>query len=266
MLSSSSSSTCGLVAPLDHVVLVLAVGGGLVGDLFLFLDRGARGLLADLGFVAVRRSSLAAICSAVGPLRSIASRSRISRNCMRPSLSALDQPMIASKVIGLSHRPQIMMSRPASMRLAMAISPSRESNSTAPISRRYMRTGSSVRSVGSFLVAAAGRGPPSSSGIDLVLGRGLVLLVLVVVGFLILDDVDAHVVERGHDVLDLLGRHLVLGKASLISSIGDDAALLGARDHLLDRRVVEVEQRGIAGLAGIDFLWLRSLPWYLESD
>ena len=72
--------------------------------------------------------------------------------------------MIALKVIGLSHRPQIIVSRPASMRLAMAISPSRRSNSTAPISRRYMRTGSSVRSTASFLVATAGRGPPSSSG------------------------------------------------------------------------------------------------------
>ena len=35
------------------------------------------------------------------------------------------------------------------MRLAMAISPSRDSSSTEPISRRYMRTGSSVRSAGS---------------------------------------------------------------------------------------------------------------------
>ena len=39
-----------------------------------------------------------------------------------------------------------MVSRPASIRLAMAISPSRDSSSTEPISRRYMRTGSSVRS------------------------------------------------------------------------------------------------------------------------
>ena len=38
------------------------------------------------------------------------------------------------------------MLRPASIRLAIAISPSRDSNSTLPISRRYMRTGSSVRS------------------------------------------------------------------------------------------------------------------------
>ena len=109
-------------------------------------------------------SSLAAICSAVGPFDSMASRSMISRSCMRPSLRAFDHWMMALKVMGLSQRPQIMMSRPASIRLAMAISPSRERSSTAPISRRYMRTGSSVRSTASFLVAAAGRGPPSSRG------------------------------------------------------------------------------------------------------
>ena len=55
------------------------------------------------------------------------------------------EAMIAAKVSGLSHSPLIIMSRPASMRLAMAISPSRDSSSTLPISRRYMRTGSSVR-------------------------------------------------------------------------------------------------------------------------
>ena len=40
-------------APLDHVLVVfVGVGFGLVGDLFLFLDRGAGGLLADLAFAA----------------------------------------------------------------------------------------------------------------------------------------------------------------------------------------------------------------------
>ena len=57
--------------------------------------------------------------------------------------------MMAWNVSGLSQRPAIIASRPASMRLAIAISPSRESSSTVPISRRYMRTGSSVRSPGS---------------------------------------------------------------------------------------------------------------------
>ena len=70
------------------------------------------------------------------------SRSRIS-----PCPSSSRQMMMAWKVSGLSQRPSIMVSRPASMRLAMAISPSRDRSSTEPISRRYMRTGSSVRSL-----------------------------------------------------------------------------------------------------------------------
>jgi hypothetical protein len=64
--------------------------------------------------------------------------------------------MMAWKVSGLSHSPAIIASRPASMRLAIAISPSRDRSSTEPISRRYMRTGSSVRSVGSLASDLAG--------------------------------------------------------------------------------------------------------------
>jgi hypothetical protein len=64
--------------------------------------------------------------------------------------------MMAWKVSGLSHRPAIMASRLASMRLAMAISPWRESNSIDPIVRRYMRTGSSVSSGGSLASDLAG--------------------------------------------------------------------------------------------------------------
>jgi len=62
--------------------------------------------------------------------------------------------MIAWKVRGDSHNPAIIVLRPASMRLAMAISPSRLKSSTEPISRRYMRTGSSVRSSVSLVPAA----------------------------------------------------------------------------------------------------------------
>ena len=75
--------------------------------------------------------------------------------------------MMAWKVSGLSHRPAIIVSRPASMRLAMAISPSRDSSSTEPISRRYMRTGSSVRSVGSFLAGVAATAVPVCSASSL---------------------------------------------------------------------------------------------------
>ena len=73
-----------------------------------------------------------------------------------PSFSSSRQMMTAWKVSGLSHSPAIIASRPASMRLAIAISPSRESSSTEPISRRYIRTGSSVRSVGSLASDLAG--------------------------------------------------------------------------------------------------------------
>ena len=90
-------------------------------------------------------ASTASTPSGVAPAPSVASRSMMSRNNIRPALSWSCQEMIAAKVSGLSHSPLIIMSRPASIRLAMAISPSRDSSSTLPISRRYMRTGSSVR-------------------------------------------------------------------------------------------------------------------------
>jgi hypothetical protein len=69
----------------------------------------------------------------------------MSRSSIFPSMRASRHCTIARMVRGLSHRPPIILSRPASIRLAMAISPSRDSNSIDPISRRYMRTGSSVR-------------------------------------------------------------------------------------------------------------------------
>ena len=83
----------------------------------------------------------------------------MSRSSTLPSFSSSRHTVSASKVSGLSHNAPIISSRPASMRLAMAISPSRDKSSTEPISRRYMRTGSSVRSYCSgsspFLTATA---------------------------------------------------------------------------------------------------------------
>jgi hypothetical protein len=63
-----------------------------------------------------------------------------------------------SPMSGLSHRPAITASRPASMRLAIAISPSRDKSSTDPISRKYKRTGSSVLADGCELLPLAGAG------------------------------------------------------------------------------------------------------------
>ena len=85
-----------------------------------------------------------------------------------PSASASRHSMMERMASGLSQMPPIMVCRPASIRLAMAISPSRDSSSTLPISRRYMRTGSSVRprssssTVAGVVAAGAASGCASS--------------------------------------------------------------------------------------------------------
>ena len=72
---------------------------------------------------------------------------------------------------------------------------------------------------------------------------GLFLGFLVAVGVLGLGDVDAHVREHRHDVLDLLGRGGV-GRQDFVELIeGHEAALLGLLDHLLDGGIGQVEQR-----------------------
>ena len=167
----------------------------------------------------------------------------MSRRKILLSLSSSRQMMTAWKVSGLSHRPAIIASRPASMRLAMAISPSRESSSTEPISRRYMRTGSSVRSVGSLVSALAGTFCWTSTSSFSVSGSSSSSSLVVVVGLLGLDDVDAHLREHGEHVLDLLGIDLLRGQNGVDLVVGDVAALLGGADELLDRGVRQVEQR-----------------------
>ena len=69
----------------------------------------------------------------------------MSRRSTRPSRIASRQPITARMVSGLSHKASSTVLRPASIRLAISISPSRDRSSIVPISRRYMRTGSSVR-------------------------------------------------------------------------------------------------------------------------
>ena len=166
----------------------------------------------------------------------------MSRRKTFPSFSSSRQMMMAWKVSGLSHRPAIIASRPASMRLAIAISPSRESSSTEPISRRYMRTGSSVRSDGSFsdltsgLAETSTSSPPSSVVVRLPSPRPRV-------GVFLLDHVDAHLGQHRERVLDLLGGDLLRRHHGVELLIGDVAALLGALDHLLDGGIREVEQR-----------------------
>ena len=72
---------------------------------------------------------------------------------------------------------------------------------------------------------------------------GLFLVLFLAVGVLGLGDVDAHVGEHRHDVLDLLGRGGV-GRQHFVELIeGHEAALLGLLDHLLDGGIRQVEQR-----------------------
>ena len=181
----------------------------------------------------------------------------MSRSRILASLSSSRQMMTAWKVSGLSHRPAIIASRPASMRLAMAISPSRESSSTEPMSRRYMRTGSSVRSVGSARVCVtagtlavatttARLGSSSSPASSAVLGgRGLLRV-------LALDHGDAHVGQHRHGVLDLVGGHLLGGQHGIERVQRHEAARLGGLDELLNRRIGQVEKGAVL---------LRSLGW-----
>src|SRR5665213_1020640 len=72
---------------------------------------------------------------------------------------------------------------------------------------------------------------------------GLFLAVFLAVGILGLGDVDAHLGEHRHDVLDLLRRGGV-GRQHFIELIeGHEAALLGLLDHLLDGGIGQIEQR-----------------------
>ena len=155
----------------------------------------------------------------------------MSRNSILPSTSASRQPTSARIVSGFSQMPPIIISRPASIRLAMAISPSRDNSSTDPISRRYMRTGSSVRPISS-----SSRLPRASAIAVLGLGGGRLL------GLLAFDDVDAELGQHRHRVLDLLRGHLIRGQGGVQLVIGDVSPLPAAGQHLLDRGGEEIEQ------------------------
>ncbi len=130
------------------------------------------------------------------------------------------------------------------MRLAMAISPSRVSSSTVPISRMYMRTGSVVRppSPSSAVSAAAASSAavsstsrplaaPAGEQQGLGIGRDFVHL-------------DAHAVDHADDVFDLLRIDHVVGQVIVDFGVGQIALLQALADQELD-----------VGLGGLAVRW-----------
>jgi hypothetical protein len=110
-----------------------------------------------------------------------------------------------------------------------------------------MRTGI-VRAVQLFLGRCgnrrrADRSTSTSSTALLVLG------VSVLGGVFVLDDVDAHVGQRGHHVLDLLGTHLVLREGLVQLVIGQPATLLRLGDQPLQAGLVEIDDRCAIGFS-----------------
>ena len=154
------------------------------------------------------------------------------------------------------------------MRFAIAISPSRESSSTEPISRRYIRTGSSVRSVGSLASDLAGVfGVTSTSSPDSLSsssGSSRASASSSAFGFLGLYDVNSHLTHHRQHVFDLLGGDFLRRHHCIELPIGDVAALLGLLDHLLDGGVRQIEQRQ-RGVGGLGRLFFRRLSFFLRD-
>src|SRR6516225_6459569 len=168
----------------------------------------------------------------------------ISRRKTFPSLSSSRQMMMAWKVSGLSHSPAIIASRPASMRLAMAISPSREKLHPAHFAQVHAHR--IIRALGRLLGLGLGRDllldldqlAALAPGLFLGLLARLLSLFARLLSFfarpLGLDHVDAHLAEHGEHLLDLLGTDLLGGQHRVDLVMGDVAALLGGADELPD--------------------------------
>jgi len=90
-----------------------------------------------------------------------------------------------------------------------------------------MRTGSSVRSSFSSLPE------PSVISPRRPISAIAVVVAVVLLGLFFLDDVDTHLREHRHHVLDLLGRDLI-GRQNLVELVvGDETLFAGRCDHPL---------------------------------
>ncbi len=167
----------------------------------------------------------------------------MSRRKIFPSLSSSRQMMMAWKVSGLSHRP-------GDHRLAAGLDAFR--NGDFAFARQQL-DGAHLAQIHPHRIvgALAGLGLLDFGDgllrdldqfvVGLVLG--LFLVFFLAVGVFRLGDVDAHVREHRHDVLDLLGRGSVRRQNFVELIEGHEAALLGLLDHLLDGGIGQIEQR-----------------------
>ena len=115
-----------------------------------------------------------------------------------PSLSAWSSRL--ARFVDMTAR--VTPSLPSSIRLARAISPSRVRSETRPISRRYIRTGSSVRPMGPGVRSIGSRVSAwtvsSRSSRESSISSGMRAALALV------DDVDVHGPEHHHDVVELV--------------------------------------------------------------
>ena len=167
--------------------------------------------------------------------------------------------MTAWKVSGLSHRP-------GDHRFAAGLDALGDGDfalARQQFDRAHFAQIHAHRIVGAFgrlffsvLASAFGVTSTSSRPVSLLVVAfvGAFSLAFVGVGFLGLDDVDAHLAQHREHVLDLLGGDFLGRHHGVELLVGDVAALLGGLDHLLDGGVGKIEQRQRRYRARLGFL------------
>ncbi len=76
-------------------------------------------------------------------------------------------------------------------------------------------------------------------------------MLLAILGLVVLDDVDAHLRQHRHHVLDLFRRNLIRRQDLVELIVGDVAALAGLGDHLLDGGLAHIQRDVISLYIGL---------------
>ena len=191
----------------------------------------------------------------------------ISRSRIFASFSSSRQMMMAWKVRGLSHRP-------GDHRFAAGLDALGDGDfalARQQFDRAHLAQIHAHRVIGTIgRLLLGGRGSDGRAGllgklVGVLLGIGGVGSFRLLAGLVILDDVDAHVRQHRHGILDLLRGDFLRGQNRVQFVHGDVAAFLRGLDHLFDSIVGEVEKRAIGralafGLSLFLFLCRHSVP------